>query len=152
MTSFPTPDRLTAIHGRNSNDVWAVGYYGLWHWNGAEWFEIDGGYNAGLTAVWAAGANEAWVVSDIGWTVHVTLTEFKGVPSGTTRPLNAVWGTSPTDVWVGGEYGLLLHYEPVTGGTPNPGPCKARDEECGPGDCCAPYYCRRISDVALCGF
>lgn len=151
VTSFPIPDRLTGIHGRSSNDIWAVGPHGLWHWNGAEWSEVYEGQEAGLTAVWAAGPNEAWVVSDIGWTVHVTLTSFKGVPSGTTMRLNAVWGTSPTDIWIGGDTGLMLHYEPSTGSTPDPGPCKARYDECGPGECCAPYNCRVLAGFAMCG-
>ncbi len=137
--------RLTAVHGVSARDVWAVGPYALLHWNGGTWTEIDSGYNAGFVAVWASGPNEAWVAGDGGWIAHATLTTLQGTPSGTTRDLYTVWGTSRTDVWVGGLDGLLLHYEPTPGGgQPDAGQgCKARDEECGPGECCAPYNCRR---------
>jgi hypothetical protein len=153
-TSIPSANpRLTGIHGRSSNDVWTVGPYGLYHWDGSHWTEIDQGQNAGLFAVWAVGPSEAWVVGDGGWTVHVTPTSFQGVASGTAAPLYTVWGTSPTDIWTGGQDGVLLHYEPTTGGsTPDAGPaCKQQGEECGPGECCAPYNCRRIADFTLCG-
>src|SRR6185503_26534 len=126
--------------------------YGMFHFDGSQWTEIDQAQNAGLGAVWAAGAAHAWAVSDIGWIVHVTPTTFEGVPSGTTLPLNAVWGTSATDIWVGGQDGTLLHYEPVTGGgQPDAGgACKERFDTCGPGECCFPYNCRRLLDVATC--
>jgi hypothetical protein len=153
VTSIAADPRLTGIHGTSSRDVWAVGPYGLYHWDGTSWTAEPQGENAGLFAVWAASPGEAWVVGDGGWIVHVTDTAFQGVPSGTTDPLYAVWGTSRTDVWVGGLDGVLLHYEPITGGgTPDAGRgCKEQGEECGPGECCAPYNCRRIADFTLCG-
>ena len=145
--------RLTAIHGTSSRDVWAVGPYALLHWDGSFWTEMGEGRNAGFLAVWAAGPSSAWVVGEIGWTAHVTPTRMQGVPSGTTRTLYTVWGTSPTDIWTGGLDGVLLHYEPVTGGgqPDGGGACIERGEQCGPGECCAPWNCARIADVGICG-
>ena len=151
-TSISNPG-FTGINGTGSQDVWAVGLYGLFHWDGAQWSENQQGHNAGLFAVWAAGPSEAWAVGDGGEIVHVTPTTFQGVASGTTAPLTSIWGTSPTDIWAGGQNGVLLHYESTSGGsTPDAGlGCKAAGEALGAGDCCAPYNCRTIAGVTLCG-
>jgi hypothetical protein len=119
----------------------------MFHWDGTRWTQIADGRDAGLIAVWVAGTNDVWAVGGNGKIMHGGTSGFTTVPSGTSLFLYAIWGTSSTDIWAGGENGVLLHYE-NTHGTPTPdagAACKKQGEACGPGDCCYPYRCQRLS-------
>src|SRR5438132_5963924 len=96
------------LSGTSANDVWA----GFMHWDGQTWTTTgtrDAGYT--VTALWASGPSDAWVVGSSGYVKHwdgTTWTRMTGLGS---ILLTSVWGTGPNDVWIGGENEQILRWD-----------------------------------------
>ena len=138
---------LNAMSARTSTDAWAVGVqFGAagqtppppvaYHWNGSAWSLTATpslGVNAGLNAVSASSASEAWAVGftlPSGYRVRQPLYEhWNGsawsVVSGPGLGLNGVADLSPTNAWAVGIRGTVEHWDGtawsnVTVPSPNP--------------------------------
>lgn len=108
-----TTDRIEAIHGASSTDVWGVGDRGLIeHWNGSSWV-VSRASAAGqphLHGVWASGALDAWAVGEGGTVLHWNGSwQAAAVTGVSNQTLNTVWGSGGGDVWIGGD-GVLSHW------------------------------------------
>ncbi|MEO8698948.1 MAG: hypothetical protein ABI867_02860 [Kofleriaceae bacterium] len=64
-----------------------------------------------LRGVWAASANDVFVVGDAGTVLRRTNNTWTTIASGTTNMLKAVWGTSATNVWVVGQAGTVKRWD-----------------------------------------
>ncbi len=122
-------DRLYAIDGLASNDLWAVGEYWnqnqvpeplIMHWNGARWALAPNSCAGGLSGITVLAANDIWAVGD-AVTCHYdgsfwTLVESPqpGYPE-IAYPLEDVSGASTDDVWAVGavvyDEGKYLSHE-----------------------------------------
>jgi hypothetical protein len=123
---------LNAMSARTNTDAWAVGtQFGAagqtppppvaYHWNGSAWSLTATpslGLNAGLNAVSAGGATDAWAV---GFTIpagtddRVALYEhWNGsawkVVSGPGRGLNGLADLSASNAWAVGDLGAVEHW------------------------------------------
>jgi hypothetical protein len=101
LDQFPT-----ALHGRASDDVWAVGFGGhTWHWDGKTWRSISTGGYDNLFAVWAAQGDDVWATGERGvlfnWDGKAWRRWVGG--GGSVFQLHALSGTGPRDVWAAGE-------------------------------------------------
>src|SRR4029077_4388637 len=148
--SVPQTGNNTELNGmsaRTSTDAWAVGVqFGAagdtpppplaYHWNASVWSLTTTpslGVNAGLNAVSASGASDAWAVGftlPSGYRVRQPLYEhWNGsawsVVSGPGLGLNGVADLSPANAWAVGIRGTVEHWNGtawsnVTVPSPNP--------------------------------
>ena len=148
--SVPQTGNNTELNGmsaRTSTDAWAVGVqFGAagqtppppvaYHWNGSAWSLTATpslGVNAGLNAVSASSASDAWAVGftlPSGYRVRQPLYEhWNGsawsVVSGPGLGLNGVADLSPANAWAVGIRGTVEHWDGtawsnVTVPSPNP--------------------------------
>jgi photosystem II stability/assembly factor-like uncharacterized protein len=65
-----------------------------------------------LTAVWAAGPNDAFAVGYGGTILRYNGALWESMTSGVTAALNGVHGTSPTQVFAVGNGGTILKFGP----------------------------------------
>jgi len=96
-------DRLRAVHGTASDDVWAVGERGVvLHFDGRTWTRVNVGLLDELYDVFAVSRDDVWVVGENSAIAHLVdrvWTPVRGVvPSGTR--LIGVTANGPSDVWV----------------------------------------------------
>jgi hypothetical protein len=84
------------------------------HYDGASWTEVQPALaNIGYSAVWAAAANEVFVVGntdDQGVILRFNGTEWSEMPTPPVGPLLDIWGSSGSDVYAVGV-GTILHYD-----------------------------------------
>lgn len=104
--------KLTAIWGTSSNDLWAVGYYGLIvHYNGTSWTQINSGTTMGLIDVWGNSKTNIYFAggSDDGGTgilFHFNGYQLKKIferniiPSKPSGLVNAVWTLNDTTTYI----------------------------------------------------
>ena len=109
---------LQAIHGTDSDNIWAVGSRSgnvgsIWHWNGFRWRqEKTPGGPATLAAVWASSYDEAWAVGESNngavvwhWNANEQRWDDADGPQrlfSASPPLKAIWGSSTNDIWAAG--------------------------------------------------
>ena len=100
-------DTLHAIHGRSSDDLWAVGT-AIVHYDGSTWTRHPAP-SATLGAVWAADSGVAYVGGEDGaiHRIDTTATQL-GNPLGV--PIRALFGFAPDDVYAGDANGTILHW------------------------------------------
>ena len=150
VVGVPSTGNNVIINGmseRTSTDAWAVGTQfvaagqvpappAAYHWNGTAWSLSATpalGVNAGLNAVSASSATDAWAVGftlPSGYRVRQPLYEhWNGsawsVASGPGGGLNGVADLSATNAWAVGASGQVEHYDgtawaSVTVPSPNP--------------------------------
>jgi hypothetical protein len=125
----------SALGGTSASDVWAVGADPLaqeagletglvGHYDGTRWTNqiipnlpiMSIPPFLQFTGVWAASANDAWIVGPAGTIVHwngsswgVRSVLIDGMP--VTQDLLAVWGSGADDVWIAGQAATLLHFD-----------------------------------------
>jgi hypothetical protein len=123
LSAIPSPsDGIAALWASASNDVWAGGPTGPYHWDGAEWSQpgITTAPNLrGVSALWGCGPKDIWAVGGIA--THWDGTTWTGVtvPSDaiiTDGGFRAVWGSACNDVWAGSlsdasGMGAIYHYD-----------------------------------------
>lgn len=110
---------LTSIWAVASDDVWAVGTNGmLLHYDGSWSVEAPLG-DEDLLDVWAAGADDVYVIIDevsfnqpntahwdgSSWQLEVLVDD---------NPPSALAGSSPSDIWMVGRHGQLRRYDGAT--------------------------------------
>ena len=152
---FPEPPEVVnwntttrfGVAARASNDVWAVGQFSAWHWNGSMWTvpsEFSGqnllGTSANGGALWSAGTNPGTNTSEGGYIPASPNAQFfNGTSWQTTSPVrdpsidtgfNSIKVLSPSNVWAVGRAGKFVLTERWDGsqwtrveaanGNPNP--------------------------------
>lgn len=139
------PGPISAMWGRNANDIWAVGPFSpeigmptIWHCDGwrdgnPEWFFAQTSVPTpsdpaphpealSFNAIWGNPNSEVWIVGMSGKTRYGKGLGGKGaswsaVNSGTSTDLHAVWGSADGDVWAAGAGGTMRRFSRATGGT-----------------------------------
>jgi len=109
QTGMADPDRLLAVWGSTTNDLWAVGRMVIAHWDGSAWTVKNA--DAELNGIWGQHASSIWAVGSGGTILHWDGHAWTQEASGATATLNAVWGTIKGGLWVAGDYGTLLHHD-----------------------------------------
>jgi hypothetical protein len=126
-TSFTTvatssADNLTGVWDISATNIYAVGYPTgttnsiIFHsTNGTSWTAVTPphGVTDSLFAVWAADANDIFMVGHNGRILYDSSGTFVQFTRPTTSDLRAVWGTSATNVYAVGDNGVIYHF---TGG------------------------------------
>ncbi|WP_394824441.1 WD40/YVTN/BNR-like repeat-containing protein [Pendulispora albinea] len=104
---------LAGVWGSGAQDVWAVGYGQIEHWDGANWTSSDVG--AALEGIWGAGPRDVWSVGAGGTVLHYNGSAWLPVDAGTKADLHGVWGSGHANVWAVGEAasrrGTILHFD-----------------------------------------
>src|SRR5690242_18692608 len=104
------PNQLFGVAAVASNNVWAVGQYGvselplIVHWDGARWKPVANSCGGGLRGVAALSATDIWAVGT-GTSCHYDGSSWKAVgiaPSGGADILLGVATISASDVWAVG--------------------------------------------------
>jgi hypothetical protein len=106
-------EEIFGISGTGPNDMWTVSYR-MHHWDGMGWYSPGGGTRALLTAGWATGPDEAWVVGWAPGNKGIILRRSGGRWSTVFNGLdllNGIWASGPNDVWAVGVKGLILHWD-----------------------------------------
>ena len=104
---------LGAVWGSAAQDVWAVGYNMIVHWDGSRW-SISPANVGPLSGVWGSSRADVWAVGQGGAIHHYDGTAWLPYDAGTNAVLNAVWGSGSDDVWAAGEQdggGSILHWD-----------------------------------------
>ncbi len=113
-------ERVRAIWGLSSEDLWAVGSYGLaYHRTTAKtgvpaWEPVQTQSESTLQAVHGSAVDNVWLVGNTGTVRHWTNqapAPWEVVEVPTRETLNAVWSFGPNDVWVAGNAGVVLHFD-----------------------------------------
>ncbi|HVY36938.1 MAG TPA: hypothetical protein VHM31_03360, partial [Polyangia bacterium] len=130
--SGATADLFSSVWGVGSNDVWAGGDRGLFHWTGLGWTAatvvppLDVGFDFG--GMWGASANDVWagggypashdflgILHWDGTSWSQVATSFTGFGTGQHGKIGGVWGSAANDVWavgsVDGGTSPLWHYD-----------------------------------------
>ncbi len=101
-------EKLNAIWGSGSRDVWAGGTLGssrqLAHYDGVEWKRVALPDDAEVNGLWGSGPSDVWAVADRGLIFHYDGSAWTKASSPTTALINAVAGTSASDVWAASYY------------------------------------------------
>jgi hypothetical protein len=91
---------VRAVWGTGPNDVYAVWYSGLYHFDGHGWSDMEGDFDYGLEDIWGFDSGQIFAVG--GWGIA-----YRHKGSWTKQPVSAdlrsVWGSSPWDVWAVGH-------------------------------------------------
>ncbi|HEX3770837.1 MAG TPA: hypothetical protein VHV30_08240 [Polyangiaceae bacterium] len=93
---------LSSVWGSGANDVWAVGFNTIVHWDGSAW-SLSPAEVGPLNSVWGSGPDDVWTVGQGGAIFHFDGTVWLPSDAGTRATLNGVWGSAPDDVWAVGE-------------------------------------------------
>jgi hypothetical protein len=110
---------LGGVWGANADDVWAVGFGEIEHWDGGTWTTWPGSVASGnLSGVWGSAANDVWAVGASGLLLHYDGSAWLPVDAGTGADLGGVWGTAASDVWAAASsapgQGFILHFDGST--------------------------------------
>ena len=71
---------LNAIYGFDSNDIFAVGEYGvILHYDGKSWANQESHVTHRLNRIWGSSHNNIYVSGDYGTILHYNGTEWKNV-------------------------------------------------------------------------
>lgn len=113
------------VWGGSPTDVYAVGWTGMYHYDGKAWKHVPLP-TGDLSAIYGFATNDIWTAGtwwgyspSTGYQDSSIILHYEGarwvqaqIPPG--RSLLDVWGISPTDVWAGGMEGTLYHFDGVT--------------------------------------
>jgi hypothetical protein len=111
---LPSGNGIEAMWGPTSNDLWAVGDFGLLaHWDGHTWQgQFERNDNGGYFAVSGSGDHAVWAVGEAGLVSHFNGTVWQDEPNFTSgAQLNGVYAvpSATTDVWAVGNEGIIAH-------------------------------------------
>ncbi len=112
---------LTAVWASASDDVWAVGYNLILHYDGVAWqsVKVAGRDNLGsLTAVWGFGKNNVFLGAS-GEMFHWDGTAV--TPMAMSLRTTHLWGNSPDNLWATDGLGWVGRYDGATWNLMNTG-------------------------------
>ena len=130
VASWSTTTRF-GVTARASNDVWAVGKFSAWHWDGSVWSVPSGfsgqnllGIDTNGSALWSAGTNPGYYVSEGGYQPPSPNAQyFNGTTWQVTYPVNSngsagfnsIKVITPSSVWAVGVAGTSVLTEKWNG-------------------------------------
>ena len=101
-TSPPNPASidLNRLWGTGTNDVWAVGDNGTYHWTGAGWQTVNTGIGASVAAIGGSSSSDIWVAYAGSGMHHWNGTAWSNDTSSTAfADILNIYAASPTDAW-----------------------------------------------------
>jgi len=102
-----------AVGGSGTDDVWAVGSYWLFHYDGSSWHRFSENplwsWNP-LVSVWAPSRDRAYFTQEKGTILHFDGKRFTSAKAS-KEYLAMIWGSSPSDIFAVGERGAVVHYD-----------------------------------------
>lgn len=93
--------------GSGADDIWAVGYRAVQHWDGKSWTSVPVPAASDLRAVHGTAWNDVWAVGSEGTALHWNGGGWASVQTGTNATLRGVWGSTASDVWALGTCSLV---------------------------------------------
>ena len=110
-SSTTAPYSLNSISGTTSEDVFAVGAYGvILHYDGNNWTQMNSGTSLALNDVWCNASNDVFAVGTVGSIFHYNGSVWSQMTTNVQNRLDGVWGSSAQDVFAVGDNGIILHY------------------------------------------
>src|SRR5690606_2185234 len=97
------------IHGIDTNHVWAVGLGRFSEFNGSAWNDLTSPTGGSIRGVWAASADDIWIVGDGGVLFHWDGSTWENQSGGVNY--TSVWGASSNNVWITGDAGTLRYLD-----------------------------------------
>ena len=84
---------LNAIYGFDSNDIFAVGEYGvILHYDGKSWTNQESHVTHRLNRIWGSSHNNIYVSGDYGTVLHYNGTEWEKCGVDANGWLSGIWG------------------------------------------------------------
>ena len=123
QATYTKVGHVLGVRGSSASAVWTVGgYYDYMAveplaslYNGSTWAASTLPSDASvLMSVWAAAADDVFVVGLTGKIAHYDGSSWSSMVSGTTNNLFGVWGLNGHNVFAVGDGGLILRYNGVT--------------------------------------
>lgn len=115
LTEFTTPttNNLKDIWGFSNDDIYAVGYRVIMHFDGSEWTQKTFSLLS-LNAVWGSGPQDVYVAGGLGRILHYDGTDWvaMALDQFPYHTFNDIWGSGPDDVYIAGSKGLV-HFDGV---------------------------------------
>ncbi len=112
-TTLITEDRtfqVLDLHGTAADDVWAVGYGGIAHFDGVAWTVAQEAMFA--TAIFARTRDDAWAGGLMGELWHWDGTSWASVDSGTNSGIVGIWAPSADEAWITTQTGGVRRWTP----------------------------------------
>lgn len=104
-------NNFEGIGGGGPNQLYSVGWGGIYEFNGASWTFASTPDGGRLNDVWGLGGDAVAVGEDGFAAVRRAGGAWEAASTAVSDTLHAVSGTSPTDVWAVGELGTVLHWD-----------------------------------------
>ncbi len=103
------------LWGSSSTDIYAAGIFGVSHWDGSRWsnLEVDG--SPGASGVFGFSQSDVWLVGDFAGVQHFNGTRWEHTSERFDDDFETshtkLWGSAPNDVWAVGELGVISHFD-----------------------------------------
>lgn len=102
---------LTAVWASGTDDVWAIGFNLILHYDGTRWqnLKVAGRDNLGsLTAVWGFAKNNVYIAGS-GELFHYDGTAI--TPTPMSLRTTHLWGSAPDNLWATDSFGWVGRYD-----------------------------------------
>ncbi len=110
IIGFTTNFSFNGVWGSSASDVFAVGGNGnIFHFNGADWSEMDAGTDEILLDVWGTSSDNVFAVGENGTILHYDGESWTKMPV-VKKDFQAVEGASSKYVLAAGDDGKILRY------------------------------------------
>jgi hypothetical protein len=106
-----TYESLTDVWGSSADDYYAIGYFGLYHFDGDVWSAVDAGGYGVYRAVWGRSASEVYAVGPKGVVKYFDGTGWSDKPIADSVVVDDIWGTGPGNLYATSYSGDLFLYD-----------------------------------------
>lgn len=108
LISLPTERTIFSADFINSNDGWAVGFDGVYHWQSGEWRLAFNPRDVRIYDVKMLSANDGWMVGSGGRIFRWDGSEWRGIPSPVESEyiIQKLFFLSPEEGWAVGGYSI----------------------------------------------
>jgi hypothetical protein len=105
--------RLMSVWGSSGSDIFAVGYPGIYHYDGSNWSQMvsSGPLSTYVYAIWGTSGSNVFAGKMDGAIYHYDGTSWTQMDTGgNNKVIWNIWGISANNVYAGGNNGTILHY------------------------------------------